>query len=104
MNCTEENFNKLLASFKDGGNDETRIRSVDLVISGNLWTSKDYVLIPDYMKKSLARKVARYIAVTALKGVRAIDKLAEDTNFHEYENGHLKSFSTYVDGVFTPLQ
>lgn len=89
MKCTEENFNKLLASFRNGGNDETRIRSVDLVISGNLWTDKNYVLIPDYMKRSLARKVARYIAVTALKGVGAINKLAEDANFHE---------------VFTPLQ
>jgi len=83
--------------------DLKRLEFLEFVtVSGEMRTSKRYAIIPDYMKRSLARKVARYIAATAMKSVKKIDALAEETSFNEYDSGGIKSFAEYLkqDGVF----
>jgi len=103
MKTTEEDFRRILGSFRNGGSEETRTKGVRITISGEMWTSPRYSEIPDYMKRSLGRKAARYIAATALKSIEKIDALAEEASFHEYyDNGKVKSFAEYSkqDGVF----
>lgn len=99
---TKENFDKILGSFRNGGSEETRTLGVRITVSGEMWTSRRYAIIPDYMKRSLARKVARYIAATAMKSTEKIDALAKEALFNEYDNGGVKSFIEYSkqDGVF----
>lgn len=100
---TEQQFSDyLLAAFREGGSEQYRLRAIDLVINGKLWFFESFRNIPDYMKTSLGRKVARYIAASALKGVDVINDLARKAGFDEFDKGYPVSFVEYIteDGVF----
>ena len=94
----KEQFSKILNSF-NSGNLAFIHMGVRLVAQNGL--NLDYLSeIPDYMKRSLCRKVLRYVAKTALSGTFDIDGLASSCNFCEFENGDSKSFGSNIEWSF----
>lgn len=97
---SEERINEMLNAFT---NDDriTCNEVVNCFVSGALWTSEYFSEVPVYKKKSLARKAARYIAQTALKGSFEADGLAQSCSFVEMEDGNPVSFGKASDWSFT---
>lgn len=86
---TTEEFDSYLNSFKE--NNVPMIHSAIRIVTGCL--DSDYLSeIDKYRKKSLIRKVLRYVAQTALKGTMEIDSLALSCAFHEMKDGYAVSF------------
>lgn len=81
---TIEEFNEILNSFNTE-NKELQIKGVQMVASGLF--SPEFSGIPDYCKKSLIRKVLRYVAKTALSNVDELNNLAYQGTFYEMQNG-----------------
>ena len=95
---TIQQFEELLLSFTEG--DIPLIhKAITVVTSGLIWTSmcED---IPNPHKRSLVRKVLRYVAQTALKGTFEIDSLSVSCNFHEMEYGDPVSFAEWNNWTF----
>lgn len=95
---TNQQFDELLLSFTEG-NIPLIHNAITLVTSGLLWASmcED---IPNSHKKSLVRKVLRYVAQTALKGTFEIDSLSVSCSFHEMEDGDSVSFAEWNNWTF----
>ena len=97
---TKEQFSQYLNSFSENKR-HLMMASVNLVIEGLLWKSEYYSEIPDYMKKSLGRKVARFLVQTGIEGTFEADGLAQSCSFVEMEMGHPVSFGKSSDWTFT---
>lgn len=97
---TKEEFSQYLNSFSENKRN-LMMASVNLVIEGHLWKSEYYSEIPDYMKKSLGRKVARFLVQTGIEGTFEADGLAQSCNFADMEGGYPTSFGKASDWTFT---
>lgn len=97
---TKEQFSQYLNSFSENKR-HLMMASVNLVIEGLLWKSEYYSEIPDYMKKSLGCKVARFLVQTGIEGTFEADGLAQSCNFAEMKDGDLISFGKASDWSFT---
>ena len=97
---TKEEFRQYLNSFSENKM-AFMLASVTLVIEGHLWRSSQYSEIPEFMKKSLGRKVARFLVQTGIKGTFEADGLAQSCSFVEMELGHPVSFGKNNDWTFT---
>lgn len=97
---TKEQFSQYLNSFSENKRN-LMMASVNLVIEGLLWKSEYYSEIPDYMKKSLGRKVARFLVQTGIEGTFEADGLAQSCNFADMEGGYPTSFGKASDWTFT---
>lgn len=97
---TKEEFNQYLNSFTENKR-HLMMASVNLILEGHLWKSEYYSEIPEFMKKSLARKVARFLVQTGIKGTFEADGLAQSCSFAEMELGHPISFGKSNDWTFT---
>lgn len=93
---TNQQFDELLLSFTEG-NIPLIHKAITVVTSGLIWTCED---IPNPHKRSLVRKVLRYVAQTALKGTFEIDSLSVSCNFHEMEYGDPVSFAEWNNWTF----
>lgn len=87
---SEERINEMLNAFTNG-DQVTCNEVVNCFVSGALWLSKYFSEVPMYKKHSIARKAARYIAQTALKGSFEVDGLAASCSFCEMEAGYPKT-------------
>lgn len=87
---SEERINEMLNAFTNG-DQITCNEVVNCFVNGVLWTSKYFSEVPMFKKHSLARKAARYIAQTALKGSFEVDGLAASCGFCEMEVGYPKT-------------
>lgn len=87
---SEERINEMLNAFTNGDK-VTCNEVVNCFVCGALWLSKYFSEVPMYKKHSLARKAARYIAQTALKGSFEVDALAASCDFCEMEAGYPKT-------------
>lgn len=97
---TKEQFSQYLNSFSENKR-HFMMASVNLVMEGLLWKSEYYSEIPDYMKKSLGRKVARFLVQTGIEGTFEADGLAQSCSFAEMEDGNSVSFGKSSDWSFT---
>lgn len=97
---TKEEFSQYLNSFSENKR-HLMMTSVNLIIEGLLWKSEYYSEIPDYMKKSLGRKVARFLVQTGIEGTFEADGLAQSCSFAEMEDGNPVSFGKASDWSFT---
>lgn len=95
---TNQQFDELLLSFTEG-NIPLIHQAISVVTSGLIWTSMCEE-IPNSHKRSLVRKVLRYVAQTALKGTFEIDSLSVSCNFHEMEYGDPVSFAEWNNWTF----
>ena len=95
---TKEEFNSYLNSFSE--NNVPMIHgAIRVLTSGAIFS--DYTSeIDEYHKKSLIRKVLRYVANTALKGTMEIDGLALSCSFHEMKDGEVVSFGDSLEWSF----
>lgn len=96
---TKEEFNQYLNSFSENKM-SFMLASVSLVIEGHLWKSSQYSEIPEYMKKSLGRKVARFLLQTGINGTFEADGLAQSCSFVEMKDGYPVSFGKVSDWTF----
>ena len=96
---TKEEFTELLNSFQSGGSTILKHMAVRMVTSNSMYNGylED---IPDYMKKSLMRKVLRFVAETSLKGTFEIDGLASSCAFCAMEDGYPVSFGSNTQWSF----
>lgn len=97
---TKEEFSQYLNSFSENKRN-FMMASVNLIIEGHLWKSEYYSEIPEFMKKSLGRKVARFLVQTGIEGTFEADGLAQSCSFVEMEMGHPVSFGKSSDWTFT---
>lgn len=97
---TKEEFRQYLNSFSENKM-SFMLASVSLVIEGHLWKSSQYSEIPEYMKKSLGRKVARFLLQTGINGTFEADGLAQSCSFVEMELGYPVSFGKNSEWTFT---
>lgn len=97
---TKEQFSQYLNSFSENKR-HFMMASVNLVMKGLLWKLEYYSEIPDYMKKSLGRKVARFLVQTGIKGTFEADGLAQICSFAEMEDGNPVSFGKASCWSFT---
>lgn len=95
---TKEEFDLYLNSFSK--NNVSMIHgAIRVLTSGAIFS--DYTSeIDEYHKKSLIRKVLRYVADTALKGTMEIDGLALSCSFHEMKDGKAVSFGNAFEWSF----
>lgn len=92
---TVEEFDSYLNSFRE--NNVPMIHGAIRMVTGCLCS--DYLSeIDGYRKKSLVRKVLRYVAQTAIRGTMEIDGLAISCSFHEMKNGDAVSFDQSFKG------
>lgn len=95
---TKEEFSQYLNSFNEN-NMSLMLASVTLIIEGHL--GKEYYSeIPEFMKKSLGRKVARFIAETGVKGTFDADGLAQSCSFVKMDKGYPVSFGKENEFTF----
>lgn len=96
---TKEEFTELLNSFQSGGSTILKHMAVRMVTSNSMYNGylED---IPDYMKKSLMRKVLRFVAETSLKGTFEIDGLSTSCAFYAMEDGYPVSFGSNTEWSF----
>lgn len=97
---TKEEFRQYLNSFSENKRN-LMMASVNLIIEGHLWKSEYYSEIPEFMKKSLSRKVARFLVQIGIEGTFEADGLAQSCGFVEMELGHPVSFGKSSDWTFT---
>ena len=91
-----EEFDGYLNSFKE--NNVPMIHGAIRMVAD---LSSDYLSeIDKYRKKSLIRKVLRYVAQTAIKGTMDIDNLALSCSFHEMKDGEAVSFGDLLEWSF----
>ena len=95
---TTQQFEDLLFSFKEN-NKPLINNAITLVTSGLLWAPM-CECIPNSYKKSLVRKVLRYVAQTALKGTFELDSLSVSCSFHEMVAGDPISFADCNNWTF----
>ena len=96
---TKEEFTELLNAFQPEGSTILKHMAVRMVTSNNMYNGylED---IPDYMKKSLMRKVLRYVAKTAISGTFEIDGLSVSCSFCEMQDGYPVSFGSHTSWSF----
>ena len=97
---TKEEFRQYLDSFTENKM-ALMLASVTLIIEGHLWRSPQYSEIPEFMKKSLGRKVARFLLQTGVNGTFEADGLACSCSFVEMELGYPVSFGKSSEWTFT---
>lgn len=95
---TTEQFSEYLNAFNEG-NKILQNSSISFLTSGAIWSDlcSD---IPDYMKKSLVRKILRHVAKTALQGTFEIDGLSVSQSFCAMNSGFPESFGTWERWTF----
>lgn len=98
MKYTNEEFDRFLNAFKN--NNVALIHTAVRLVTSDVLHTELCEDISSYKKKSLIRKVLRYIATTALKGTFEIDGLSRSCNFCEMENGNPVSFGKYDEWTF----
>lgn len=98
MRYTDEDFERLLNAFKN--NNVALIHTAVRLVASDVLHSELCKDIDSYKKRSLIRKVLRYVAKTALKGTFEIDGLSRSCNFCEMENGDPVSFGTDDEWTF----
>lgn len=95
---TTEEFNSYLNSF--GENNVPMIHSAIRMVTNGIIFSDYTSEIDNYRKKSLIRKVLRYVAQTALKGTLEIDGLSVSCEFCAMANGDPVSFGSTTEWSF----
>lgn len=96
---TKEEFTELLNAFQPEGSTILKHMAVRMVTSSSMYNG--YLAdIPDYMKKSLMRKVLRFVAETTLKGTFEIDGLSTSCAFCAMEDGYPVSFGSHTSWSF----
>ena len=98
MKYTDEDFERFLKAFSN--NEVALIHTAVRLVASNGLNSELCEDISSYEKKSLIRKVLRYVAKTALTGTFEIDGLSRSCNFCEMENGDPVSFGKDNEWTF----